>query len=144
MTKDICCPVGMFCHSTPYTNSGTFCCNSTASDSECQASSSRPPQCPPSTFECAAVDGGGCCSNGTACSENGCIEFDGSGTPAPNTSTYITTSIETTASKAMDTSSSGQQVETGANLMVTTITTTVTMAIGGASKRLYALRINHD
>jgi hypothetical protein len=134
--QNICCPVGMSCHSTPYTTSGTFCCNSTATDSECQGSSSRPPQCPLSSYECAAVVGGGCCLNGTTCSENGCIEFDGSGTPPPITSTYVTTIIHTTVSKVIGPSSGGQQAETGANFMVTTITTTVTMVIGGASKRL--------
>ncbi len=140
--QNICCPMGMSCHSTPYTNSGTFCCNSTASESECQASQSQPPKCPALTFECTAVVGGGCCSNGTACSENGCIEFDGSGTPAPITSTYVTTIIHTAASKAIGPSPSGQLAEAGTNLMVTTITTTVTMVIGGASKNLSRPSIN--
>lgn len=135
--QEICCPVGMSCHSTSYTTSGTFCCKSTNFDSNCQASPSFPPRCPPSSFECAAVVGGGCCSNGTACSENGCIEFDGIGTPPPFTTTYFTTITSTAASRAIESSSIAPQAETGTNLIVTTITTAITMVIGGASKRFY-------
>jgi hypothetical protein len=93
---------------------------------------SRPPQCPSSSFECTAVVGGGCYSNGTACSENGCIEFDGSGAPPPITSTYIATIVQPAASKAAEPSSGGPKAETDTNLIVAMITTAETIVLGGA------------
>jgi hypothetical protein len=126
----------MVCHSTPYTTSGTFCCNSTDSDNECQASATNPPRCPSASFQCTEDVGGGCCPDGTACSPDGCIEFEGSGTPAPITSIITTTRTYMTASKVDGSSSNNKQTQSSPNHQVTAVVSTYTMVIGGPSKYL--------
>jgi hypothetical protein len=118
----ICCPEGLSCYSTSYTTSGIFCCNMTGSPSDCQPSASRPPQCPASTFECSKTVGGGCCPHGTACSENGCILFNGTDSPQPITSTITSTIISVASKMPVPSLTDAQTFST---------LTTITMVIGG-------------
>jgi hypothetical protein len=136
----MCCPVGMSCHSTAYSTSGIFCCNSNAVEFDCQPSAAKPPRCPASSFECAAVVGGGCCLNGTACSENGCIEFEGTWTPLPVTSIFNTTITHTTAFKITRPSSASELTQSSGGQILVTVTSTITMVMGGPSK-FYTVQI---
>jgi hypothetical protein len=127
----MCCPIGMNCHSTTITTSGLICCPPDAPASQCQVSN-LPPKCPSNSQECSADVGGGCCPDGTACSPNGCIEFLGSGTPPPTTST-ITTTYTTATNIVAPFTISGHEQSVGVKTP-TTATRTFTMVIGGASK----------
>lgn len=135
----MCCPVGMSCHSTAYTTSGAFCCNSNAAEYDCQSSTTNPPKCPASSFECAAIVGGGCCLNGTACSENGCIEFQGTWTPLPLTSVFTTTITHTTALNTARISSASDLTRSNEAQILVAVTSTVTMVMGGPSEFYTAL-----
>jgi hypothetical protein len=99
----------MTCHTTPFTISGVYCCNSTNSmsaNSECQVNIAAPPVCLPDTHICDDATGGGCCPTGLICSPNGCIQIKGPSTiespPSDPTSTgqSTVTVIESPASTA--------------------------------------------
>jgi hypothetical protein len=105
--QDICCPITTSCFSVPFTPSGILCCNAT-SLKFCDYSSHNSPSCVAGTTQCSALAGGGCCPNGTLCSQNGCIQFlDAS----------VISSVETIPAKTL----SAHTIETLEPFMVTSL-----------------------
>jgi hypothetical protein len=94
----------MTCYPTTFTPSTIFCCSSTNSQSECQyeASPFNPPKCLPSSVECSAEAGGGCCPSELQCSPNGCVQVTGPSTTLlpPTQHDNPVTVIESPASTA--------------------------------------------
>lgn len=120
--QNICCPSWTTCYEASFTPSGIFCCNSSASRFQCQASESRPPKCLESLVECSAEAGGGCCPKADVCSPNGCIHIATSsilGALANST----TSAVESATPNAGALSSS----PSGTNEMGTPITVTNTV-----------------
>ncbi|KAI0832981.1 hypothetical protein F5Y06DRAFT_307415 [Hypoxylon sp. FL0890] len=68
---NICCPMGMICHSSPFSPSDICCC---AKDSPCLATADQPPRCGDKTIACDKSLGGGCCPPETECSVDGCLK----------------------------------------------------------------------
>jgi hypothetical protein len=95
--QNICCPVQMICHPTPYTKSNIYCCNSNKTSLDCDGSWTSSPKCMPTFFECLGLEGGGCCPTNTLCSPNGCITIRGPTTiSSPTGSTTHTVPITVT------------------------------------------------
>lgn len=132
MIQYICCPVGMSCFPSRYTNSDVVCCNGTSGSTGCTESSSNRPKCAPATVACSEDLGGGCCSDGSTCSPNGCIEFDGSPAPPPITSVITTTISPHIASKTTGYFADDHSTYTEAFVLTSyEITTTYTFVMGG-------------
>lgn len=123
--QNICCPVTSICYQTPFTPSKIFCCNSTT-PSECRVSKSHPPECPPSTAECSAETGGGCCPEITQCSSNGCIQVLEIQISSPTSTSLLSTVGSTTCKDTYLTS--GPQIQTTTSL-TSTITTIQCLAV---------------
>jgi hypothetical protein len=122
----------MACHKANSDLPYIFCCNSTISmGAHCDVDSSHPPICPPRTFECAYMLGGGCCPVGTQCSPNGCIEFEGNGTPRPITSTYLTTVSPAIMSGSVKASKSHGSGQSATKIDTAIVITTITIVVGG-------------
>ncbi|KAI1102324.1 hypothetical protein F4804DRAFT_334422 [Jackrogersella minutella] len=68
---NICCPAGMTCFSSAFSPSGVYCC---AAGSACLVTADQPPACDNRTSTCGRLLGGGCCTHGTQCSADGCLE----------------------------------------------------------------------
>ena len=66
----------MTCYAATFTPSGIYCCNSTESPYNCEATVSNPPKCMVSLIECSEQAGGGCCPSALECSPNGCIHVN--------------------------------------------------------------------
>lgn len=70
-SKNICCPVGMVCHSSKFSPSGVYCC---VDGPNCVATEAKPPRCDDHSTPCDKSLGGGCCARGTECSSTGCLK----------------------------------------------------------------------
>ncbi|KAI2632091.1 hypothetical protein GGR54DRAFT_634860 [Hypoxylon sp. NC1633] len=68
---NICCPVGMICHSSEFSPSGIYCC---ANETQCLATEAQPPRCDSKASSCGKHLGGGCCAPGAECSSDGCLK----------------------------------------------------------------------
>ncbi|KUJ18368.1 uncharacterized protein LY89DRAFT_781430 [Mollisia scopiformis] len=111
---NICCPVGMTCYAATFTPSGIYCCNSTDSDYNCEASESDPPKCMASLVECSPETGGGCCPSTLECSPNGCVHVNNASTISPPSTVPATSSPSnsqgTQAAPAMTSNSLGTPI----------------------------------
>lgn len=110
----------MTCYAASFTNSGTYCCNSTNSLFECEITKAHPPQCMTSLVECSKETGGGCCPSTLECTPNGCVHF--------NNASIISSSYTSSAPSSSDSFQSTHfSASTTSNSLGTPITVTSTI-----------------
>ena len=103
----------MSCFHTATTFDQIFCCKPSTPGGDCSSDMSSPPKCLSGTIECSQATGGACCSKGTICSSNGCIEINNATVIGTSTATSLGNPVVTVTEQPASTATTPKEGEVG-------------------------------